>query len=113
QPATVHRRRLAAVEGLTMASDPSGTQHISTARIPADWYRPPDPTAYDQTRRQQQQGQFARGVLEQSRGYDLGAGGSDSRSMPRVLARPIGVDPPAPQFTLLSPIQARTVQPPT
>ena len=70
-----------------MASDPYGTQHISTGRIVADWYRPPDPTAYEQTERQRQQGQFARGVLEQGRGYDLGTGGVDPRTMPSVQDR--------------------------
>lgn len=96
-----------------MASDPSGTQHISTGRIVADWYRPPDPTAYEQTERQRQQGQFARGVLEQGRGYDLGTGGVDPRTMPSVQARTIGQAPTAPQLAQLSPIQARSVQAPT
>lgn len=96
-----------------MASDPSGTQHISTGRIVADWYRPPDPTAYEQTERQRQQGQFARGVLEQGRGYDLGTGGVDPRTMPQVQARTIGQAPTAPELAQIAPIQARTVAAPT
>ena len=94
-------------------ADPSGTQHISTARIPADWYRPPDAAAYEQTDRQKKQGEFAAGLLEHGRGYDLGTGAVDPSSMPSVRARTIGPAPTAPELTELSPIQPRSVQAPT